>query len=98
MADAKEKEVWRKLPEFPGYQINNHGLVQNLILGHYLHQRYSDGMAVFLYKDGQQHHCAVRDLVESAFPGEDMPGSRAAGPKKYRHAKTLKENNNDTQA
>lgn len=90
MADVKEPEVWKKIPEFPDYQINNYGLIKNLVLGHYLHQRYDDGMSVFVYKKAKPFHRIVRELVESAFPGEDVPGSRLPGPKKYRLAKNIK--------
>ena len=62
------KEEWRSIPNFPGYRINQRGVVQNL--RGYAPSR--KGKRIALVQDRARIYMTVADLLDLAFPSDSQ--------------------------
>ena len=68
-------ETWRSIPEFPNYEVSNHGNVANLVTGHIMAQNMNqyDVPFVGLWDGGMQFKRSVPLLVARAFISQPYP-------------------------
>lgn len=70
------QELWKSIPEFPGYSVSNQGDVQTDKTGRILatFQNQSGLVCVGMMRDGTQYHRSVPLLVAKAFlPKHKLP-------------------------
>lgn len=70
------EEIWEPIPDFPGYEVSNTGLVMNSNTNRILKTSLASGGALkvgMMGYDGRQHTRSVKVLVAEAFLPQDNP-------------------------
>lgn len=72
------QEEWRRIPDFPNYEVSNHGRVMRISTQHILKPEVTEfsSLRVGLLRDGVLYHVRVNRLVAGVFFDQDLDGKR----------------------